>query len=520
MTTRTVLITCALIAFAAGCILHYNRGCYLDSNRQYHAVGSDDAYISYRYAWNLVEHGTLSWNASGYRHTEGFTNPLWVYVSALTALAKNKDAMYPLTGMISVMTTALLSLFLLSRIIRAAGNHLAAGNGMVIFLLSPVLWLHATSGLESAVFGMVIAIVAYLMLEQTKTDTLVISALTVVAVWLRSDGFVYMGIVVVAAFLRRSPCRFHIAGTLLLSFTALLVWRWLVFGTLFYPNTFVAKMNAGTVERIISGTRFFAKVFLLKGIWVFPALAMTGMIASRSGKLFPASVILVCWAGYFVYIGGDYFLERHLLGVIILSAALSADFWLTVFPTFDRWKRVLFAACILALISQPIWLKDGRFLYAERKVHDPLIMLGKAIAGHRTMFGVLVSAPAGKIPFFADGDCIDPIGLNDPELARIQAPVFQPGHSSGSMSTALGIAHRKGRCSFFTFFPCRAADNRNYPLDEREQIALWIDNEDPFGDVRTEVPASLWEKVSKGMTVNWSVIAWPSLNDRAGVVKE
>jgi hypothetical protein len=44
-------------------------------------------------------------------------------------------------------------------------------------------------------------------------------------------------------------------------------------------------------------------------------------------------------------------------------------------------------------------------------------MLGQALEVERSRYGVLISAAAGKIPYYAGGECIDPFGLNDPYLA-------------------------------------------------------------------------------------------------------
>ena len=76
-----------------GCGVQYIFGLAGDS--PFHAKGLDDAYISYRYAWNVIHHGTLSWNESGFRQVEGFTNPLWVLLSMLPAVLGSKALLFP-----------------------------------------------------------------------------------------------------------------------------------------------------------------------------------------------------------------------------------------------------------------------------------------------------------------------------------------------------------------------------------------------------------------------------------------
>src|SRR5512143_140876 len=117
-----------------------------------HVLGADDAYIAYRYGWNLAQYHTLSWNESGFRRTEGFTNPLWVYLSALWSLAGSKDLVYPGMALTSVAITAGL-LAVLALLVLRQTKSAAALVGLSLLSVSPVIWLHATSGLESSVFG-------------------------------------------------------------------------------------------------------------------------------------------------------------------------------------------------------------------------------------------------------------------------------------------------------------------------------------------------------------------------------
>ena len=60
-----------------------------------HAEGVDDVYISFRCGWNHANNNNLSWNESGYRRTEYFTDPLCMYKSAALSLLVRKDLVYP-----------------------------------------------------------------------------------------------------------------------------------------------------------------------------------------------------------------------------------------------------------------------------------------------------------------------------------------------------------------------------------------------------------------------------------------
>ena len=76
--TPWIIIILPLGLLLLGSSLHFLRGTYAVGDTAINSWGVDDAYISYRYSWNLAHFNTLSWNESGFQRTEGFTNPLWV----------------------------------------------------------------------------------------------------------------------------------------------------------------------------------------------------------------------------------------------------------------------------------------------------------------------------------------------------------------------------------------------------------------------------------------------------------
>ncbi len=61
----------SLSILALGCLLHFMRGSYgFSSSTSLHAWGRDDAFITYRYGWNLAHFNILNWNESGYQRAD------------------------------------------------------------------------------------------------------------------------------------------------------------------------------------------------------------------------------------------------------------------------------------------------------------------------------------------------------------------------------------------------------------------------------------------------------------------
>ena len=118
---------------------------------------------------------------------------------------------------------------------------------------------------------------------------------------------------------------------------------------------------------------------------------------------------------------------------------------------------------------------------------------------------MLITGVAGKIPFYAGGDCIDPFGLNDPYLATQQRSRFIPGHSAGSDLAAIEMAqaHPSGTYSTFSFL-----DTNIVPSPE--SISMWVDNRHPQDTVQRKVTQQQWDAaLETGDLYIWSIISKP-----------
>jgi hypothetical protein len=464
-----LIATSFMAFFIIGCILHFSFGTYYYGEPRgfTHILGPDDAYISYRYGWNIVHFNTLSWNESGFRKTEGFTNPLWVYVSALWSLFGNKDLIYPGMAGTSVVITGALLIGLLFLVYR---NHkfLYTLIGVLLFFASPVNWLHTVSGLEASVFGSAIALVAYYAITNdqiTRRDLWIGNILVIFIVFLRSDGFAYIAILLFSLILaKRKSFKMVVVGEIV-GLALLLTWRLVNFGE-FAPNTQIAKLNFGFLERMPTGMFLFLKS-MSSGWAVFVVLGMLGVLSAPKAYRLAVLLTILGWSSYYIYIGGDLFLERHLFGVAALSAAISGYFFANILQKRFGWFLLLI---FLLVLYTPFYNHDPRFLYFQPKPPDPWVLLGKEMSLHRNEYGTVVIFPAGKIPFFAGGDFIDELGLNDSDLARIRRPRFVPGHSAGSHEMALIIARQFSTVnSYFAY-------NLQLSSDNSENVLLWVDN--------------------------------------------
>ncbi|MHA2402601.1 MAG: hypothetical protein ACXADH_06370 [Candidatus Kariarchaeaceae archaeon] len=496
------VILLPVLVLTLGSILHYSRGYYGIGNSALFAYGVDDAYITYRYGWNLANFGILSWNESGYRLAEGFTNPLWMLVSAVWSLLGIKTLVYPLSVITSVVVSGFFLLILSISVYNRQGKSLSAIIGLIMVCAIPPIWLHMTAGLESGVFGIGLALLAYLVIfdNPLQSKPILILLLSLIIGLLRSDGFVYLAIILIAAVISGSKAWKPVAVGLLAGSIALFSWRFLQFGTLL-PNTAVAKINFSLLERLPLGAKFLFATLTISGLVIFLILGVAGIWLENRRKKLAGIFIIIAWIAYYIYIGGDGYVERHLIGIYFLAAAFSAPLWRVAKPL----TRGIFILAILLVVFISITQYGSRFSYLSTKSNDPWVMLGQAIEADRDRYGVVITFAAGKIPFYGGGDFIDSIGLNDPYLATLKREGFVPGHSAGDENAAIEMAlnHPAGIYSMFSYL------NEGL-IKEPDRINLWVDNFHPQDTAQSDITTEDWESaIASDNEFVWSIISNP-----------
>lgn len=107
----------------------------------------DDAFITWRYGRNLVEHGIWGYNPSGFDLTQAYTNPIHAAASILPAAF----------GWDMVLSFKLLSLAVLAGVAALVLRQCENKPRMVLILAMiaaiPASIAHAVSGLETVLYG-------------------------------------------------------------------------------------------------------------------------------------------------------------------------------------------------------------------------------------------------------------------------------------------------------------------------------------------------------------------------------
>jgi hypothetical protein len=281
----------------------------------------DDAYISYRYARNLVDGLGLVYNAG--ERVEGFTNLLWTLLVA-GGVALGLDA--PVVGHALGLASAA-GLLVATAAYTATGlareRQLAAPVAAALVLVAPAFRHWATLGMETPLFAL---LVTAGLAAHARGRIGAAAAFASLATLTRPEGAVLAAVVfaaeLAAAWRRGGPAalgralRWPLAYASLLA--ALTIFRLAYYGAPL-PNTFYAKVGGLPWE---SGLLYVGR-FLVEGAWLLLVPAWLG--ARRVPALRPGAAAAGAFALAAVLVGGDVFAHsRFLLPALPPLAALAA----------------------------------------------------------------------------------------------------------------------------------------------------------------------------------------------------
>jgi len=288
---------------------------------------AEDAFISFRFARNLVAGHGLVWNP-GEAPVEGYTNFFWVLCSAGWILLGVDPA---LGAQQSGVAASLATLWLVWR----AGTRVLGWSAEQALLpcfflaLAGPFAAWSMGGLETSLFGMLLIWGVYRFSlywsEKRSAHLFVAFAALLLASFTRPEGVLAIALLAaVGVALGRSDARAlrQLGGALLptaIAFACFLAWRWSTFGSLL-PNTFYAKTGdtGAQVGRGAAYVGFFALHYLLPWLPAM-ALAWRGAPSRLRGQplLLSCGVLLAGFSLAVIWEGGDYMAMYRFLAPLL-----------------------------------------------------------------------------------------------------------------------------------------------------------------------------------------------------------
>ena len=410
-------------------------------NVQTHWFVGDDAFISFRYAQNLVDGHGLVWNPG--ERVEGYTNFLWVLLMAAgMRLGVEPELLSCLLGVAS-------GLGILAT--------LAAFSAQQIGWRNPLIWLAplalalsrsftawSTGGLETQLFALLLwlGFLTYLSeRERGPAIPVASSLLLALATLTRPEGGLFTAVagVFFLAEVTRGRRSFRSLVIWTLPWFAIVgshfLWRYAYYG-FWLPNTFTAKVAGVWLEQGQKYFQTFQEDYHL--LWFLPLVFLPLLVERRFVHgLFVA--VLASYGAYVLGVGGDKFEFRFLVVVFpyLYWGIAEGVRWIAALRPADVWQRaalqmvaVGLALALLGTTYTGSHNPDARHRrhyiepvhrtrdYALRRSEEGKFLRELIDRGLLAEDLVLCVGGAGAVPYYTRWPTVDYRGLSDVLIAR------------------------------------------------------------------------------------------------------
>ncbi|HPQ38735.1 MAG TPA: hypothetical protein PLV45_00050 [bacterium] len=388
---------------------------------------NDDAFISFRYARNLIEGNGLVFNAG--EHVEGYTNFLWVMLIAAGYRVIEPVLFSKILGVLSSLVLVLL----FSRFCaRTLGNLFWIPA--LYLTLDPSILYWCTRGLETSLFILLIwllfACCRHTVYSANATTAFTAGIVTGTAALTRPEGlaagmiFPLMWAGLSRKHRNRCSVRYLAGASLVL--IPYIIWKLIYFGELL-PNTFYAKTGGGAgviwrgIAYIIQGWGLVEGVLLI-------LISIAALRDLRRRRFRPETVISLFICLFLVYIlkiGGDSLgPDRFLTPLIPLMLGAAVLYGSRrLIGTRYRYRRVVpfLAGVLLAFNCLPVAQRvtDPDVFQYTRELNHPRTRTGLCLREHAPPNASIATSVIGRLPYYSRLYTMDVFGLIDPRVARL-----------------------------------------------------------------------------------------------------
>jgi hypothetical protein len=396
----------------------------------------DDAYITFRYAENLMHGRGLVFNAG--ERIEGCTSFGWLLVAApLTLFGK---VLTPrLATLLDLLAWAGVIALIWRRIRDEIGDARPGALEWFVILnltlcLPAVMW--SWSGMETAPFALAwVAAWSAHLTEHKKSCLPWRSGLLTFAAGLLHPEGALIGVALGLGWLLPWRERRLRQGAAYLAigwglFGVYWLWRWRYFGE-FMPNTFHVKVGGGGASLLREGLRYVGLGALSS---VTPlAMVVAAIVRRKTWReqprwLWTALGLIAVLAIYLVRVGGDYFpFQRFLLPALPFCALALWRFWRNGQPPAARpFGWLIGAAATVALMLWSCFVPSMQIVWQRifQAVVPQFAEAGQAIGqpGATPANATIATVPIGAFGFRSDRPILDLLGLVDAHIGHLPMP--------------------------------------------------------------------------------------------------
>ncbi len=411
---------------------------------------ADDAYISFRYAANLVDGNGLVFNQG--ERVEGYTNFLWTILMALYGWVGLDIVLAGMWLSIICACTAVAITWMVAR-------ETARERDWPVWLvwIGPLLlacypgwsyWAH--SGMESPLFACLVMLFLFCGSRgPCSTKYFLLTALFgILAALTRWEAVILWPVIVIAQCFdgaRPASKRYMRAGTLavllVIGFGSYFIGRMMYYGDVM-SNTYYAKVGGALFSRVPRGLVYTGELAIC---WFMP-LSIIPWLVRCKGRL--SNILLAALGIYIFYVtwtGGDHFAWlRFYMPVLPIAAIMSTELVKCIaesslLKNVPRVSQIIIPLAFLCLFVGASMRMD--YISAQRH-HDYVRWWKEVGQWSRNSFPSsyrLAVIPAGVIPYLSRNPILDLMGLTDREIAHFGEIDLSeaPGHQKSSTAVVL-----------------------------------------------------------------------------------
>lgn len=369
----------------------------------------DDAFITFRYGKNIIDHGIWNWNPTESGLVEAYTNPLYAVISVIPHwMGVNVIYIFKILGAALLWGTY----SVLAKGLQKFGKAISLAFLATNMLIFP----HAFSGLETVAFFLC----AFWLMTLSAADfkSPLASSLILIAPMLRPEGAVLSAYIIYRQAVSEGFNKLTVVS--LVIGVAYLIVKFNYFGYVF-PNTYYAKTGNGLVTMI---SNVWSERYVIFG-WIIGVLVI---VVFKGSLRLP---VLLFLAYMFGNMTADLQMNYgHRFAWHMLMPTIFYAFWLSCrisgLISCDQEAggrgqeagvlamAVLFVVAVMINLDSGLW---GLLVYYPDAMRSHLA-LGKVLQGYRGKDLVLAVGDAGLIPYHSELETIDYIGLANSEIAH------------------------------------------------------------------------------------------------------
>lgn len=386
----------------------------------------DDAFISYRYAKNLVRGNGMVFNLG--EKVEGYTNFLWVIlISIFMRVGANPVIVSKVFGIVSSFLLLYGTYLMGKKLLDSKYPH----DLIALFLLSvsPCIAVWAVGGLETVFFA---ALVVWAIYFSFSTKYLLFSPyLFILASMTRPEGVLFFLITLAYMLIVRryrdslgSLIRFLLFGGIYF------VWRLYYFGNLL-PNTFYAKV--GVLGGLSGLGYFYDFVKYYGGGFLFIILPVFPILLKRtSDKYYFVIGTAVVYSLYILCVGSDWMPQYRFFvpvlpffylliqkGIETLGGQIKKRYMVYTFISLFLMVHSLQSLAMIILSHRPMttFFSDSRInIESHKEATSQFIEVGKLLNEIASPNDSVIAYAVGAIGYYSDLYIIDTHGLVSPHL--------------------------------------------------------------------------------------------------------